>query len=410
MDTGISILEDSSTNYPINLKEACLFFNRSEGSIKRISEYLGLDVFYKSKSGKRIQYKFNKSDIQSISNFLTENPNTNQFFSEITCREKYGCSNPMQNSGIKKKVESTCLKKYGVSSYSKTKECSEKIKNTSLERYGVTSFTKTKEFKEKSENTCLEKYGVKNYSQTEECQEKIKETCLKKYNVPHSSQNERVKEKLLNTCLEKYGVTSFSKTKKFKEAVSKTSLEKYGESSYMKTEEGKQKVRDTCLKKYGVENYAQTEENYKKRKHKIEVERNNKLEKFDSSYEIIIFDWLMSKKINFIRNFPIEYDCLGKNKKYFCDFYLPDMNILLEAKNPAFLTNDGKIKSVFKKGLSQEKFKELGIRDDFKLNAMIKRKVFLVTDKSKIKEGVWKINPPLIIVDIKDLDALLANP
>ncbi len=410
MDTEISILEDSSTNYPINLKEACSFFNRSEGSLKRICEYLGLNVFYKSKSGKRTEYKFNKSDIQSISNFLTENPNTNQFFYEITCREKYGCSNPMQNSDIRKKAESTCLEKYGVFPYSKTKECSEKIRNTSLERYGVSSFTKTKEFKEKLENTCLEKYGVKNYSQTEECQEKIKETCLKRYNVPHSSQDERVKEKLSNTCLEKYGVTSFSKTEKFKEEVSKTSLEKYGESSYMKTEEGKQKVRDACLKKYGVENYAQTEENYKKRKYKIEVERNNKLEKFDSLYEIIIFDWLISRKINFIRNYPIEYNCLGKNKKYFCDFYLPDMNILLEAKNPAFLTKNGKIKTIFKKGLSQERFKELEIRDDYKFSTMIERRVFLVTDKSKIKEGVWKTNPPLIIMDIKNLDALLANP
>ena len=43
MDTEISILEDSSTNYPINLKEACSFFNRSEGSLKRICEYLYFD-------------------------------------------------------------------------------------------------------------------------------------------------------------------------------------------------------------------------------------------------------------------------------------------------------------------------------------------------------------------------------
>ena len=132
-----------------------------------------------------------------------------------TCLEKYGVDAPMKSSKIKEKSKQVCLEKYGVENISQFFETKEKYKQTCLEKYGVDNPFKlektkinshSKEAKEKQRKTCLEKYGVENSFQSEEVRQKYKENYKRKYGVENPFQNEIIKEKIKQTCLEKYGV------------------------------------------------------------------------------------------------------------------------------------------------------------------------------------------------------------
>ena len=132
-----------------------------------------------------------------------------------TCFKKYGVDAPMKSSKIKEKSKQTCLEKYGVENISQFFETKEKYKQTCLEKYNVDNPFKlektkinshSKEAKEKQRKTCLEKYGVENSFQSEEVRQKYKENYKRKYGVENPFQNEIIKEKIKQTCLEKYGV------------------------------------------------------------------------------------------------------------------------------------------------------------------------------------------------------------
>ena len=132
-----------------------------------------------------------------------------------TCFKKYGVDSPMKSSKIKEKSKQTCLEKYGVENISQFFETKEKYKQTCLEKYNVDNPFKlektkinshSKEAKEKQRKTCLEKYGVENSFQSEEVRQKYKENYKRKYGVENPFQNEIIKEKIKQTCLEKYGV------------------------------------------------------------------------------------------------------------------------------------------------------------------------------------------------------------
>ena len=132
-----------------------------------------------------------------------------------TCFKKYGVDAPMKSSKIKEKSKQTCLEKYGVENISQFFETKEKYKQTCLEKYNVDNPFKlektkinshSKEAKEKQRKTCLEKYAVENSFQSEEVRQKYKENYKRKYGVENPFQNEIIKEKIKQTCLEKYGV------------------------------------------------------------------------------------------------------------------------------------------------------------------------------------------------------------
>lgn len=132
-----------------------------------------------------------------------------------TCFKKYGVDAPMKSYKIKEKSKQTCLEKYGVENISQFFETKEKYKQTCLEKYNVDNPFKlektkinshSKEAKEKQRKTCLEKYGVENSFQSEEVRQKYKENYKRKYGVENPFQNEIIKEKIKQTCLEKYGV------------------------------------------------------------------------------------------------------------------------------------------------------------------------------------------------------------
>lgn len=155
--------------------------------------------------------------------------------------------------------------------------------------------------------------------------------------------------KIINTCLEKYGTPNvLSKGSEIYEKRNQTVLEKYGVSNVFQIQEIIDFINsdEEWIKKTGV-----TKSEYVSRKNKeiwdskTEEERNgwlhnsilseksiikskqNRKGKTTSKYETQISLILQDLNVNFTTQKLI----LRKNKrKYFCDFYLEDLNLILE--------------------------------------------------------------------------------
>jgi hypothetical protein len=133
---------------------------------------------------------------------------------------------------------------------------------------------------------------------------------------------------------EKYGVESYTETKEFKEKSKKTCLEKYGHEFYQNSEEYKQKVSETCLEKYGCNNVMQDNSIFTKQfksAFKFINYKDTDLQ-YQSSYE---FDFLENfySKIKITKLKPIKYKDKTKTHYYYPDFYLPDINLVVEIKS-----------------------------------------------------------------------------
>jgi hypothetical protein len=73
----------------------------------------------------------------------------------------------------------------------------------------------------------------------------------------------------------------------------------------------------------------------------------------DSSWEVRTAELLISKNIKWIRPSFIKWkDKLGKIKRYFPDFYLPDLNVYLDPKNPYCLSKDNEKIEVLKQQIT----------------------------------------------------------
>ena len=88
-------------NNKITYKMLCQYFNKDYSTIKNILCYLKKD-------------KPDNECIELINNFLSEHPNTKQFFFEQTCLNKYGVKNVFTLSSTQEKREQTCKQNYGV--------------------------------------------------------------------------------------------------------------------------------------------------------------------------------------------------------------------------------------------------------------------------------------------------------
>lgn len=145
--------------------------------------------------------------------------------------------------------------------------------------------------------------------------------------------------KTKQTCLERYGVDNPSKNKEIKIKKQKTSLINNGVKAGFNNIE---KCKKTWIKKYGVENPAQNldilNKSYKTR-FLIHNYKDTDLT-YQGSYEL---DFLNNfyNKIKTIKNGPsIKYKFNEKNKIYHPDFYIPDLNLIIEIKSSWTLNLD----------------------------------------------------------------------
>ena len=144
----------------------------------------------------------------------------------------------------------------------------------------------------KREKTNMKLYGVKNCFQNEEKKEKIKETYMKNYGVDHNMK--------IQKCLD-------------------------------------HRV-ETYQKNYGCDNPTQDHEILKKSfttGNKIKIYKDTNLY-YQGSYELDFLErYFNLMKIE--RGFSIKYNMRGSKKVYHPDFYLPDLNMIIEIKSSTTL-------------------------------------------------------------------------
>jgi hypothetical protein len=127
------------------------------------------------------------------------------------------------------------------------------------------------------------------------------------------------------------------KKKNIEKKRKKTCLKKYGENNPVKVQIVRDKIEKTCFKKYGETNYFKSNEfktNLDNRMNSIHNKkrfRNTEIH-YQSSYEL---DFLEKYFDNIdIKNGPtIFYKFKGKEKRYYSDFFIPSLNLVVEIKS-----------------------------------------------------------------------------
>lgn len=225
---------------------------------------------------------------------------------------KYGGISPMKSRAVSEKVKSTLLNRYGVENPSNIEDVVKKRRETNLKRRGVETPFQSQEVIDKIKLSCLERYGKSNISGTDIWREKVKSTCIQKYGVEHALQSKEVRDKGKQTCLDKYGVEYVSQSPQFRN-----------------------RVKATFLRKYGVENYSQTPEFHKKA-HKRYTNPKYPNMTFGSSWEFLVYDFLLENHIDFEYQpeISLPYDYEGTHHTYHPDFIIN--NNVIEVKGDNF--------------------------------------------------------------------------
>ena len=258
---------------------------------------------------------------------------------------KFGVDNPMKLESVKEKLKQTKLERYGDENYN-NRDLSYKTK---IERYGEKNFNNRNSYI----NTMMCRYGVSHYSKTSEYKEKVKNTCVEKYGVDNYAKTDEYKDKFKNTCIQKYGVDSPNKSEIVKKKKTLSMLNKYGFISNSMTAESKLKLKKTNLERYGVEYPMQVLEfSVKQQKNSKKLVYYNENLYYQSSYEKNFLDHCNELNIlNSVTRGPsIRYDKDGQYKIHFPDFYLENLNLIVEIKSDYYYhkyieTNQLKLKA-----------------------------------------------------------------
>jgi hypothetical protein len=242
--------------------------------------------------------------------------------------ERYGVDFVLKLDDIREQSRLTKISKYGDENFNNR----DKFKETNLERYGDENFNNRDKFKK----TNLERYGTESYSKTNEYLEKVKKTNLERYGVDNYSKTNEYIEKVKKTNLERYGVESSNSVDFIKKKKVLSMLEKYGFISNSMTEESKKRLRETNLERYGVEYPMQLFEFSEKQQiSSKKIIYYNDYIYYQGSYEKDFLDHL--KEIDLIkcvtRGPSIKYLYEDKYKVHFPDFYIDELNLIVEIKS-----------------------------------------------------------------------------
>lgn len=257
----------------------------------------------------------------------------------------YACSQKCSHD----KVVKTTQAKYGTDCYNKLEESHKKSKETKLKLHGDENYVNT----EKQQATCLRKYGKKSYMETHEFRDKSKVTMNEKYNVDHALQNDEIKENWITTNISTYGTKTPLQNEEVKKKISKTKKELYGDENYnnrpkyfatclerfgdttpMRNEEIKQRIVDTFIRNYGETSPMHVDSIVKKCfKNGLTIRQYKETDVYyQSSYEKDFLDKYYDK-MTIVRGEPLKYEFNGKTHKYYPDFYIDDLNLMVEIKS-----------------------------------------------------------------------------
>ena len=235
-----------------------------------------------------------------------------------------------QSDEIKDKIKDTNLERYGVENVSFSPEIVEKITKSVRKTYS----SDIDQIKEKQRLTNIEKYGVEDVNKESWFKDKIKYTFIEKYGVDNPSKVSEIRNKIISTNLRKYGVEHASQSKEIKDKIIKTNIEKYGVISPMMLQEIKDKMKKTNLERYGVEYISQNPEiyeskilsGYKIKKHECGLS-------YQGTYEKDFIDTCIKNNIKITKSTSILYELKGESRRYYPDFYIKELNLIVEVKS-----------------------------------------------------------------------------
>jgi hypothetical protein len=220
----------------------------------------------------------------------------------------------------KKSTDGICLSCSGPSYWSPPKGkylsyCCKKCQIKGIEKkYGVTNITNISP--EKRKNTCLEKYGTEYVCMSEHAKDKL-------HDYWSSITEEELKQreqKTKKTCKERYGVDVYSKTSEFREKFSATMLDKYGVKHALQHQPflKNQKASLSSTKSYTLPSG------------KIIL-----IQGYEPQFLDFVFKENLLEENEILHEpFAIDYkDESGSNRKYYPDFYVPKLNLIVEIKS-----------------------------------------------------------------------------
>lgn len=273
----------------------------------------------------------------------------------------------------REELKKSFIVKLGVDNPQKSKEIQEKTKQTCLKKYGVENAAQSEEIKDKIKQTNLEKYGCENVFQAEEIKEKSKNTFRVRYNgAEHALQVEKFRNKSKQTRLELYGDAGYHNFEKAKQ----TNLEKYGSENIFSNPE---KTKQTCQEKYGVSNVSKLRDVHIKMANTRSKSIAKDGTKFDSGWEVLVYEYALSKGYTIERQIPLNYN---GNQTTFIDFRI-----------------NGKLYEVKGTHLLNNVWLEDGVSIEDKIACYKDNNISIITDINKIIQ-----NPDINYVDIHNLN------
>lgn len=188
---------------------------------------------------------------------------------------------------------------------------------------------------------------------------KVKNTCMKKYGVTNVSKSQTIIDKIKNVFLEKYGVDNIMNLEETRQKIKNVFLEKYGHNHPMKNKEFLKEFKRKNLEETGYETPFESD---KVQKGIFSSGRKMKLHEslnlyYQGTYEKDFLD--ICKDLNIVVSKPkyIRYFFDGKTRRYFPDFYIEKLNLIIEVKSDYYYNmflemNKAKEKYVIDKGFN----------------------------------------------------------
>lgn len=272
------------------------------------------------------------------------------------------CSN---SSSITKKILSeNLMKKYGVTNVFKLDTVKVQIVTTAQFKYGVSHHMKSTEFRDELKKVFIENMGVDNPFKNSEVINKIKQTNMIKYGVEWNQSNKEIRSKGTRTNQIRYGGNSCQCDPNIRIKTKSTCLIKYGFMYALQSDVVKMKIKNTCLRKYGVESTNQVLHIHKKKMKSMFRKKSFILPsgkeilimgEEDSFLKFVFQNQLLSEEIfDFDQKIVIDYTFNNKQHKYFPDFYIPIMNLIIEIKSSWVLGLQGIDINKEKKNFTQQ--------------------------------------------------------
>lgn len=242
----------------------------------------------------------------------------------------------------------------------------------------------SKESIEKAKQTFISHYGVDNNMKCEKGKQELKASIEKKYGkgITNVFQAQSIIQKCKKTKFERHGDENWNNKHKAAQTCANKSQEEL--------DRAQEKRRSTCLQKYGVDHWAKVPEirdkSIRNRRYALYVIDGYQ---FDSMPEfcfyIVCRDFKISIQVHPIDK-AIDYvDSLGKQHRYYPDFYMPSIGRIIEIKGDHFFKDYDTTKELicrFGKDDNSHKAKA-------KYDAMIQNNVLILTSNRYMMYYRW---------------------